>query len=379
MDKKKLYALVLVFAIVPLVHADTLDLTPGHPERYVVRKGDTLWDISARFLKDPWRWPDIWEKNPQIKNPHLIYPGDVISVVYQDGKPVLRVTRGARPTIKLSPTVRSEPLDRAIPTIPIDAIAQFLTDSRVASEDELDAAPYVVSVGKEHLVAGSSTRVYVRGITPDQGRRFGVYRRGEAYRNQGAPKDEVLGYEALHVADAVLEAEGDPATVLLTRATREVLSGDRLLPLEEDRVREQFMPRAPDKPVSGAIVSVVDGVTQIGRNQIVVLNLGRNDGIEVGNVLAVYQTGATVQDRVPKPHKEQPLKAEPFPNSLDRDINILGKRIAGVFQSQSPETVTLPDERAGLVMVIRPFDRLSYALVMQSVRAMHVYDRVTTP
>ena len=213
MDKKKLYALMLVFAIVPLVQADTLDLAAGHPERYVVQKGDTLWDISARFLRDPWRWPDIWEKNPQIQNPHLIYPGDVVSLVYKDGQPMLRVTSGARPSVKLSPSVRTEPLVRAIPTIPIDAIAQFLTDSRVVGEGELEAAPYIVSMGKEHLVAGTSSRVYVRGIVSDQARRFGVYRRGEAYRNPDAAKDDVLGYEALHVADAVLEAGGDPATV----------------------------------------------------------------------------------------------------------------------------------------------------------------------
>lgn len=368
MSRRYLLALALGCTLLPGLASAAVALNPDHPERYVVQKGDTLWDIAARFLADPWNWPEIWEVNPQIDNPHLIYPGDVLVLTYEDGRPVLRLERRAaeaagepgeepapepververppreRPVVKLSPRVRELPLDeRAIPTIPVDAVRQFLSRPRVLSEAEIEAAPYIVSVGKEHLVAGTGFRVYARGmdVEPDA-TAFTVYRRGEVYRD--FPSGEVLGYEALHIGDAVVERPGDPATVFLARSKREVLIGDRLFPVREDDIERHFVPRAPDDPVSGRIISVLDGVTQIGQHQVVVLNLGREDGIGEGHVLEVYQAGATVTD--------------PYVNA----------------------DVTLPDERAGVVMVFRPFERVSYALVMKATRAMHVLDKVQNP
>ena len=206
------------------------------------------------------------------------------------------VTRaGGRPTVKLSPTVREIPLDElAVPTIPIDAVQQFLLRPRVVGEDELEQSPYIVSLGSEHLIGGSGSKIYARGFGRDLGNRYIVYRQGNPYVDPGS--GEVLGYEAIHIADAVLERSGDPATMVISRSTREVLKGDRLLGVTEDTINSHFYPKSPDTAVQGQIISVVEGVTQIGQGQVVVLNLGTSDGVAVGDVVAVYQAGDRIQD-----------------------------------------------------------------------------------
>ncbi len=342
MLKKNTFAAVLAAALVALAAhaAQEVALNPDHPDRYVVKRGDTLWDIAARFLRDPWLWPEIWHVNPQIENPHLIYPGDVISLVYVDGKPRLVLERGRR-TVKLSPQVRELPLDEAIPTIPLDAIRPFLSRPRVLGEGEFEAAPYVVASADEHLIAASGMRVYARGVLGDAGARYAVLRRGQVYRDPDT--GEVLGLEAIHVADAQVQRPGDPAVLVLQRSTRETLPGDRLFPVGEDRYTDNFLPRAPGRRVEGRIIAVFDGVSRIGQYQVVVLNRGARDGMEPGHVLAVHRAGETIRDPVRR------------------------------------EKVTLPDERAGIVMVFRTFDRVSYALVMSATRSLRVLDRVRNP
>jgi hypothetical protein len=342
-------ALCLIALAPATLYSKPVEVRSNHPEYYVVQKGDTLWDISALFLRDPWLWPEIWEINPGIANPHLIYPGDMISLVYRDGEPVLRVARGAKrseETEKLHPSVRSSELrGEPISSIPMDAISPFLSRLRVVTKQELDTAPYIVSLGKEHMLGGTGFKVYARGIeTQDIGTSYVVYRPGKAYRNP-ENRHEILGYEALPVADASLEQTGDPATLLLIRGSREVRGGDRLLPIAMDEMDSQMIPRAPGTELSGEIISVVDGVTQIGQHQIVVLSIGAHDGAEPGYVLEVHQRGPKVRDAYGKRHEE----------------------------------VTLPDERAGEVLVFRSFDRVSYALVMNAMRAMHVGDIVKNP
>jgi len=322
------------------VFADQVALRQGHPDRYVVVKGDTLWDISARFLDKPWLWPEIWYVNPQIENPHLIYPGDVISLVYVDGKPQLRLERGKR-TVRLSPRVRAEALDQAIPTIPLDAIRQFLSQPLVVGKDELKKAAYVVSSAGEHLIAGAGDRVYVRGLDTQGYSRFNAFRPGDTYVDPDS--GEVLGYEAIFLGEGTLERDGDPATLDLKRTTRELVVGDRVLPAGQDEVTPHFQPHAPSPELEGTIISVLDGVTQIGQYQIVVINRGSREGVDAGTVLAVHQAGETIKDVVAG-----------------------GK-------------VTLPDERAGLLMVFRPFEKVSYALVMKATAPLHVGDRVRHP
>ncbi len=386
MDLKKILVLctALAAASLSLAADDGVALAPGHPQEYVVVKGDTLWDITGRFLEDPWLWPEVWEGNPQIDNPHLIYPGDVITLHYRDGRPVLRLRRsGERPVVRLSPKVRAEPRETAIPTIPLDAISQFLSGSQVVRDGELEDAPYVVSLGKEHLMGGSIDQVYLRGDGFEAGQRYGVYRRGDLYRNsQGEGGGEVLGREAVHVADVVVTRAGDPATARVIRSGREILAGDRLLALNEAEFNRPFVPHPPAPGTEGSIVSVVDGVTQIGRHQVVVLNLGEQAGLEPGHVLAVYQKGPLVADRFAPREDHRRATYQETTGSLSGDVGEFFDRVGdalGSVQEPDPPLVALPDERAGLVMVFRTFDRVSYALVMESSRAMHVNDRVASP
>ncbi len=387
--KISLLAILVVTATV--VAADTLELRPDHPRSYTVVKGDTLWDISGRFLTEPWRWPELWQANPQIENPHLIYPGDVLTLTWEGGRPRLRLggTPGGR-YLKLTPQVREYRRDGAIAPIPLDAIRQFLSEPRVVEEGQLTAAPYIVSSEDQHLVNGSGARVYVRGVSSDGPTRYGVFRGGKVYRDPDAG-DAVIGYEALHVGNAVLERFGDPATARIITAKREVLNGDRLLPLTEESV-PTFVPRAPEAAVEARIISVIDGVSEIGQHQVVVLSAGREHGLEPGHVLGIFRTGEVVQDRIgPELERaradrikvgEDRMWIEKALGALFTDVRNTKRMVDetfGVELSGAGEAVELPEERSGDLIVFRTFDRVSYGLVMEIVRPVHVFDRVRNP
>jgi len=322
--------------------ADDL-LAKNHPERYVVRKGDTLWDIAGRFLRDPWRWPDIWYVNPKVRNPHLIYPGDELELVYLDGKPRLRLKRGPS-VVKLSPQARVTPWDGSIPTIPVDAIAAFLTRPYVITEAELEMAPYIVDFADEHIIGGAGQRAYVRSIETEEPAKYDVVRPGKTYKD--AETGEVLGLEAQYVGSASIQRTGDPATIYLTRAKIEAIISDRLLPVVNEKPITDFYPKAPEDEVNGAIIGMFNGVNQIGHHNVVVLDRGASDGLSPGTVLRIDRRGETIRDIV-------------SPRRWDR--------------------VTLPDEEAGLLMVFRTFDRVSFALVMHATRSIHLNDRVRNP
>jgi len=321
--------------------ADNL-LRDGHPQRYTVVKGDTLWDIAGRFLRSPWRWPDIWHVNPQVKNPHLIYPGDILELVYVDGKPQLRLTRGPS-HIKLSPEIRSRPWDGAIPTIPVDAISPFLTLPYVLNEGEGETLPYIVSFADRHIIGGAGQKAYVRSVD-QKGVKFHVVRPGEAYRD--AETGEILGYQATYIGRVESLRTGDPGTVFFNNTERESLIGDRLVSVETERPWTNFIPKRPNGDIEGSIISVVDGLTQIGQYNVVVIDRGERDGLTAGDVLRIDQRGATIRD---------------------------------IVVSRGTEKVTLPDEQAGLLMVFRTFERVSYGLVMNATSPLHVLDRVRTP
>ncbi len=328
-----------------------LVVKPEAPQRYVVVKGDTLWDISSRFLTDPWRWPELWDSNPQIANPHLIYPGDVLILAYRDGRPIIQIHRGGVisttapgiPEQRLSPKVRVEGLDRAIPTIPIDAIRPFLSRPRVVTEKELEAAPYIISTADKHLIAGPGHRVYVRGLADADMTEYVVVRPGDIYRNPDNPR-EIIGYEAIHLGDVQLKEFSGVSTLQITSSTREILNGDRLLPANDSLPDTSFMPRAPKDKVMGKIIAVPGGVSLIGQYQVVAISLGQREGMEPGHVLAIYQSGEMVRDRL-----------------------------------RDNELVKMPDEHAGTLMIFRTFERVSYGLVMKATRTMHVMDMVTNP
>lgn len=347
-------SLLLVSLSLP-VFADDVALNPDHPQTYEVVKGDTLWDISGRFLKYPWHWPDIWHVNSQIENPHLIYPGDVISLVYRDGKPVLELSRGPK-TYKLSPEVRETLLDKAIPTIPLNALKPFLSRPRVVGEEVLDDAAYIVAGAEERLISGAGDKVYARGIDEEQGDHYNVFRGGKAYLDPET--EEILGYEAIYTGDAWVKEMGDPATVELRYTNREIRIGDRLLAVEDENYDINFIPRVIEGELQGRIISVFDGVSQVGQYQIIVLNRGTREGLEVGHVVSIYQAGDTVKDTVLAGVFEEDY-FNTKTKSEDRDA-----------------TVTLPDEKAGVAMVFKTFEKVSYAVVMKASRAIHVNDKV---
>jgi hypothetical protein len=328
----------------PAAAAAPARLNPRHPERYVVKKGDTLWDISAMFLRDPWYWPEIWYANPQVNNPHLIFPGDILTLVYMDGRPRIMLERGVtdRPagTERLDPRVRAEQLEDAIFTIPYDRIAAFLSRPAVLDRATVDRAPYILTSRRGHLVHGSQTEVYVRGGAFGDGEHYSVMHVGDPLRDPDSGR--MLGYQAQYVGEGRIVRNGDPATMFLSATAREALNGDKLLPVETD-FPLRFVPRPPVQKIEGRIIHVLDGVQMAGAFQIVTLNRGAKHGLETGHVLSVWQAGELVPDRFG------------------------GGR------------VQLPDEYAGYLMVFRTFDEISYGLIMQASNEMRVLDRVRNP
>lgn len=288
---KKLLILLFGALLCWNVLADEVKLNPSHPDRYVVVKGDTLWDISARFLQTPWRWPDIWQANDQIANPHLIYPGGIIELSFIDGQPRLSLKRGNG---KLSPSIRRTSIDNAIPAIPIDAIAPFLNNPRVMTQEEYEAAPYIVAFDDEHILGSPGYKAYVRSFIDNIDDGYVIVREGEEYLD--GETGESLGFEAIYIAEAAVTLKGDPATVMLSKSTQEVRKGDRLLPAIEGPIVQNYFPHAPDKDIRGRIVGVFDGVSQVAQYDVVVIDRGEQDGVEVGHVLQIDRAGETVRD-----------------------------------------------------------------------------------
>ena len=354
--KKIILAAAAMLLVTFGIQAQDVRLNPDHPDVYVVQKGDTLWDISGRFLTQPWFWPEIWQVNPQVENPHLIYPGDRLSLVYVGGKPQLQLERGptayrltpAADSSRLQPSVRREPMGEAIPAIPLDAINAFLSRTRIVAPDAFDGTPYVISGSDQRIIMGAGERLYARGDFRAPLASYGIYRPSEVYADPIT--GETLGRKALDVGSVDL-FQLDPddrrdyaiATMEVTRTSREVRLEDRLLPVEERAVAALFQPSAPDVPVDGLILGVDEGVTQIGKYDVVVINRGEREGLVPGNVLAIYKRGAVVRDRIGR------------------------------------DNVKLPDERAGLLMVFRTFEKMSLGLVLDADRALEVMDLVRNP
>jgi hypothetical protein len=332
----------------------------NHPRQYIVQKGDTLWDIASLFLKDPWFWPEIWYQNPQIENPHLIFPGDILTLIYVDGMPRIVVGKpgqtvqqkttvvsdemGALPVVKLSPSIRTEEIEASIDTIPGDAIRQFLSKPRVITKQEFKDAPYILGSDDEHLILGQGNQVYIRGEIDKERVRYTVVREGDQLVDPDTKK--VLGYEAIYAGEVLISTYGDPAVGELTFTEREVLYGDRLLPTDKSKIDNLYYPRLPDRDIQAKIIHLPDALFGIAKLQIAVINRGSREGLESGNLLAIYTKGMTVYDHYSR-----------------------GKKV----------NLDLPDKRSGLMMIFRTFDHVSYGLVLESTRVIHENDIVRTP
>ncbi len=363
------------------------DLQPDAPDQYTVVKGDTLWGIAGRFLKDPYKWPQIWQMNQdQIKNPHRIYPGDVIRL--DRSGPSLSLAGGqaeaAANLVKVEPRVRVEPLQAAIPTIPGNAIGPFLSQPLVIEEGGLDNSPTILATAESRVIVGAGDTAYADRIGSSDGINWQVFRPGAALRDPDS--GEILGYEAKYLGDARVRRYGHPTTLEITKARQEINRGDRLAPARETSF-PSYTPRAPEKLIQGSIVSVDGGVSELGQYQIVALNRGARDGLQVGHVLASYHRGATV-DTSGRTRgfletkaggglfgemeiKPVPVVPDPPMPPAPKDDKV-GVAAAGT-------TLKLPDERNGLVFVFRVFEKMSYAMVMSATRPIYVGDVVRTP
>lgn len=362
--------------------ADASELKETAPDRYIVVKGDTLWSISGRYLKEPWRWPDLWKMNKdQVKNPNRIYPGDVLVLERSGGEATLHVAQ--LETVKLSPKVRVERLqEQAVPSISPSAIEPFLSKPLVVGQNELDSAPRIVATEENRVELGAGNIAYVRGITKDKGVYWQIFRRGDALVDPDT--QETLGYEAIYLGEArVRDFGGDLATIEITKSAREINQDDRLLPVSKQLPNFAYVPHAPQKRIRGRIVSAYGNLQETGPASIVALSKGSLDGLEVGTVLAIYrhQSGARYAERT------QPLYGRSGLSGSDAPRDYYGEQIrprdgpvyAPADSGRDADIADLPDERYGLVMVFRTFDRASFALVMQATRPVSVRDVVTNP
>jgi hypothetical protein len=368
--------------------AEEVALNPNRSDTYTVQPGDTLWDIAGRFLRNPWDWRKVWKANPGVANPDLIYPGDTLRLSFEGGRP--RVHReGGKRVVKLSPRVRVETLEAPVPTIPLSAIAPFLSQPYVAQTDDVKRAPYVVGFPDEHITAGLGDSVYVRGIRDQSQVDFEVVRPGQPYEDPDT--GEVLGYEAAFVANAQMQRGGDPAKLKVTRSAMEVLVDDRLVPAADEEVLSNYYPTPAPPGMKARIVAVLNGVSQIGQYNIVVLNRGARDGMREGYVLQGYAGGDVRRDQVRAGAFDWNWRAE---SPLTQEFWYGSHRQQGWLEDEPDRNdplplhadVRAPDarylapyEEAGTLMVFRVFDRVSFALVMRATRALHVLDTVAAP
>lgn len=378
--RKTIISLILLLTpVAPGFSATSSDLRDSAPDRYTVVKGDTLWGISGRYLKQPWRWPELWKMNrDQIKNPHWIYPGDVLVL----DRSLARLRVQGMPTVKLEPKVRAEPLAaKAVPSIPPSAIGPFLSKPLVVGQNELDSAARIVATEENRVALGAGNIAYAEGITKDKGGTWQIFRRGDALIDPDTK--ETLGYLAIYLGDAKVRAYGEVSTIEITKSTQEIFQDDRLLPASKEKPIFAYVPHAPQKPIKGRIVSTYGDLQETGPDSIVTLSKGSRDGVEVGTVLAIFRSLSSNR----YVYRTAPLYGRSGLTGDDRPVTYYSEQITPrdgpVYTAGRPiepsELTKLPDERYGLVMVFRTFDRASFGLVMEASRPVSVLDVVSNP
>jgi hypothetical protein len=372
---KKIIVLLAGMLVTVAVYAAGAQLRGDHPDSYTVRRGDTLWDISAKFLTKPWLWPEIWQANPQVRNPHLIYPGDVLNLSFING-----------PRLRLQPQVHPE--GDAVTAIPLSELKMFLKDMRVMDSNAVSSAPYVVGLEEARLRGAVGQNIYVRGLQGEPGQRWAIVRPSHVFRGfeQQDPNDaendiaahgldsnaamvnapwsedsrndghygkgDDLGVEVSVIGTAETLRTGDPSTLLLLNSTQEIRSGDRVMPIDDSPYDAFYYPHAPKSlPANAHVNGFADALDAAGSRQVVMLSVGAKDGIDNGTTFTIYEPGETIHDDVAS-------------NSWRRGVG---------------ETVKLPDEYVGHVMVFRTFDRVSYGLIMDGLRPVHIGGHLRMP
>lgn len=387
---RKIWVLLIALLVALPLAAQEVELRDDHPDEYIVREGDTLWDIAGRFLTRPWQWPAIWQANPQVENPHLIYPGDRLSLIYVDGQPRL-VLDGAR---RLSPEVRRTDTTGPVTTVPLSAIEPFLIKPRVVGQAELAGLPYIVANEDTRYVSAEPYRAFVRGLNDQRpgdqvviarlsfqfeevqaGDRSAI-RQNQMRANLGAvPSDQrpidvgrklnffsregdVIGYQLWEVARAEVLTTGDPAQLQVLEAEMEVRAGDYIMPVDPYLYDITFYPRAPEFeiPEGAGVIGIRGGDYAVGHYQIVAMDVGTREGVEPGHTFSVFHPNREVEDGF-----VDGLRGRPAPTGV------------------SGGTVTLPPQFIGQVMVFRAFDRVSYGLVMTGKRGVRVGDLIDHP
>ncbi|MCM2678062.1 LysM peptidoglycan-binding domain-containing protein [Echinimonas agarilytica] len=336
--------------------ATELKVRADYPEVYIVKKGDTLWDISELFLSTPWLWPQLWQANPQVDNPHLIYPGDRLYLTFVNGQPRL----SKKKVIKMSPQVRAEPHLSAIPAIPLSVIEPFLKREQVVSQAQYNAMPYVLGTNDGNTRAYQGQLMYGKGEIENAGR-YGIYHAEQELRRFGEP--EVLGLRMSLIAVADASQHDDLIALTIIKGNQEIRQGDRIMPLlPAENLSVSYMPQAPVTPIAGHVIATHDNLEYFAAHDVVVIDRGREDGVKPGHTMAVYQLGKGVVD-----DENAPVYVEDTSHyeKLEGMVINVGK-------------LELPSVPRGHVMVFRTFDKVSYALVMRAQQQLQVFDEVRT-
>lgn len=330
--------------------ATNITLKPNHPSIYYVKEGDTLWDIAGKFLQHEWQWPQIWQNNQQVTNPHLIYPGDSLHLSWIDGKPHISIERGDKfhdgyPVVKLSPKAIAHPITDAIPAVSLDSIQPFLLSAQVVTRSTLDKAPYLLGGADSRNIWAAGDSVYVR--SPDKAwnsahTSYGVYQVGKPYIDPQS--GEVLGYEALLVGQLKLEKiDADIATMKVISSNRGLKVNDRILPSVEHKQLARYFPQPPNGKIDGRIIRLFDALNEVARHDVVVINKGLRDGLVEGNLLQIREPGELVEDK------------------------------------NRQQYVRLPSKKVGNMLLFRVFDKVSFGLIMESLLPISKSAKVVTP
>ncbi|WOT05273.1 LysM peptidoglycan-binding domain-containing protein [Shewanella youngdeokensis] len=354
---KRLLLLASLMLGCTLVFATPLTLKAGHPESYIVKKGDTLWDISAYFLNDPWRWPSLWGANPQVANPHLIYPGDKLTLIFIDGEPRLVI----KPHLTKSPAGRVSPKSDAIPAVNLSLIQPYLLQNRVVKPELFAQQPLVMggeSPSKHHA---TSDIIYVQGELT-VGDKFGVYARGREFTSTAG---EPLGLEVILTASGRVTESGAISKVKLLSSLRETKAGYRVLPIEDDSLMSAyFTPKAAKLATEARVLASGQSIREMGKLDVVYLDRGENDGVETGQVFSIFKDGDVVVidgDGIPV----QPIDRTRYEKVL--------------AELSSDKSTKMPDLYRGKLMVFKVFERVSLGLVLVNERPVRVADKLITP